>query len=138
MALGPVLIVDDCLREVRTLVYALHQKEVSTLVADGGETALHLAQTHRPPLIVADLDMPRMSGHELLDHLNLDPGTRDLTVILFHTEWVIAVGPDPPLNAWSRPTPSGRTADLHWTKPIEVRQWVSGIERLLQALQRDH
>ncbi len=154
MSARAVLIVDDEPQEVESVLDGLRDIGVSTLFARSGEEALGLAVEHHPALIVSDLDMPGMTGHELMEQLHLNPQTRGIPIILFHTEWTVPplgwprLGCSPfrlyfprhrgplPINSWSRPTPSGRTADAHWGKPINTDEWVSQVRRFLVALQQ--
>jgi CheY-like chemotaxis protein len=79
---GCVLIVDDqedirdALREV------IEMAGCKTLAAGNGAEALELLEHHRPCLIVLDLLMPIMSGHEMLDALRSRPDLASLPVVI--------------------------------------------------------
>jgi CheY-like chemotaxis protein len=50
---------------------------------DDGAAALHLVRAHRPDLLVIDLELPGLTGFEVLDALRHDPaGARLRTVVL--------------------------------------------------------
>jgi DNA-binding response OmpR family regulator len=80
------LLVADGDREIREL-FALVLRgagfEVDA-VADGGQ-ALHAARTGAPALVIADADLPGLSGPELCRALRRDPATRAVPVIVVNT-----------------------------------------------------
>jgi len=61
----------------------LAQQDWNILNASEGETALHLAQTEHPAVIVLDILLPGMDGIEVLRRLKSDESTKDIPVILF-------------------------------------------------------
>lgn len=97
---GVVLFADDN-RDTREL-YALYLSMLgyNVVLADNGREAVQLARTHRPDLIVMDLDMPDMDGWAAIRQLQTDPTTVAIPVIVltgndFKTELrdvAIAVG----------------------------------------------
>ncbi len=80
---GPptVLIVDDVPQNL-LLLGELLQPHYQVRAANSGERALRVAQSEpRPDLILLDVMMPGMDGHEVLHHLRAGAGTRDIPVI---------------------------------------------------------
>lgn len=82
-----ILLVDDNLADARLFQIALQDRESSavvTLAADG-ESAMEIlaGQPGRPDLVVTDLNMPRRSGHELIDFIKADPSLRSVPVVVF-------------------------------------------------------
>jgi len=57
-----VLIVDDEKPIVDILVYNLQKEGYDTLEANDGETAIHLALTKKPDLILLDIMLPKVDG----------------------------------------------------------------------------
>jgi CheY-like chemotaxis protein len=76
-----VLVVDDS-REQREFIveYVLKPNGFETLAARDGLEGLEMARRHKPDLIIMDLQMPRMDGTQVLDHLNAEQ--LDIPVIL--------------------------------------------------------
>lgn len=60
-----VLVVDDNPEILLIVRLALRAKGLSVVCADSGEEALDLLRALSPGVIVADVEMPGMSGHEL-------------------------------------------------------------------------
>jgi two-component system LytT family response regulator len=77
------VIIDDervARRELRRLLSAHSEVEIVAEAANG-EEALDLIQKHQPDLIFLDIEMPGMSGFDLLDRL------RDVPDIIFTTAY---------------------------------------------------
>jgi CheY-like chemotaxis protein len=51
--------------------------------ANGGIEGLRVARKSKPNLIILDLQMPDMSGFEVLDALKRDPETREIPVVIY-------------------------------------------------------
>ena len=77
-----VLIVDDMPENLNVLGELLHGAGYHVKVATNGLTALNLAnQQPRPSLILLDVMMPEMDGHEVLRQLRSNINTREIPVI---------------------------------------------------------
>ncbi len=77
-----VLVVDDSEDVHRLLQARLRQENIDLLSALQGSTALEIAASESPSLILLDLDMPDMDGFEVLRHLKETTATRDIPVIV--------------------------------------------------------
>lgn len=77
-----VLVVDDALtpRELVRSILTAAGYEVTT--ARDGMEALGLLQTHRFDATVSDVDMPRLTGFELVEAMRLDPTLAQVPVVL--------------------------------------------------------
>ncbi|HUQ12170.1 MAG TPA: PAS domain S-box protein [Steroidobacteraceae bacterium] len=76
-----VLVVDDNEDAAESLAMLLGLNGNETHLAHDGEAALAAAEKYRPDLILLDIGMPRMNGHEVCRRLRLEPWGRDLKVI---------------------------------------------------------
>ena len=77
-----ILIIDDSPANLTVLGELLQGAGYRVKVANSGATGLHLAvQEPRPALILLDIMMPAMDGHEVLMLLRDNPQTRDTPVI---------------------------------------------------------
>ena len=85
-----VLIVDDTLESL-TLMAAILKDPYRVKIANNGEKALQIAASAEPPdLILLDIMMPGMDGHEVCRRLKQNPATRDIPVIFLTARTDIA------------------------------------------------
>jgi two-component system, sensor histidine kinase and response regulator len=75
-----LLLVDDQPINIQVL-YQAFAADYRVLMATGGEQALALCRSHLPDLVLLDVVMPSMDGHEVCRSLKADPATRDIPVI---------------------------------------------------------
>jgi sigma-B regulation protein RsbU (phosphoserine phosphatase) len=76
-----ILVVDDTLANL-TLMTGLLQDDYQVRAATSGEKALKIACSDNPPdLILLDIMMPEMDGHEVCRRLKADEKTRDIPII---------------------------------------------------------
>lgn len=64
-----VLLVEDDLTQLRTLAVLIESLGHRVLQAQSAAAALELMHDHDPNVVIADLNMPRISGFELLERL---------------------------------------------------------------------
>jgi CheY-like chemotaxis protein len=78
-----VLYVEDNRANFRLMECIVAQrKELRLIGAERGYTGLETARTHLPDLILLDLHLPDISGHQVLEQLNDDPRTREIPVVV--------------------------------------------------------
>lgn len=75
-----VLVVDDERFNLSAL-HALLREDCRVMVATDGEQGLAAARANRPDLILLDVTMPGLSGHDVCRALQQDPETRDIPII---------------------------------------------------------
>ena len=76
-----ILIVDDERDALFILEKELTARGYSVIAADNGSSALNLAKSEHPDLIILDIWMPGMDGAEVAEKLGEDPKTKDIPVI---------------------------------------------------------
>jgi CheY-like chemotaxis protein len=76
-----ILIVDDVAKNIQVLGSVLRDQGYQVIPATSGQQALRAAETHRPDLILLDVMMPEMNGHEVIVKLREDPALADIPVI---------------------------------------------------------
>lgn len=77
-----VLVVDDEPNIVLTLKDRLEMNDYIVVTAANGEEGLRLAKEESPDLILLDVIMPIMDGHETLEELRRQDWGRDISVIM--------------------------------------------------------
>lgn len=80
-ARGNILIVDDILSSQRALSTALMEHGYEVQSAPDGPTALVIADTDPPDLILLDVLMPEMDGYQVCQQLKSKAQTRDIPII---------------------------------------------------------
>jgi DNA-binding response OmpR family regulator len=78
-----VLVVDDESDIVSTVQYRLEFCEFEVITAANGKEGLEKAANEKPDLILLDISMPVMNGHEMLERLKNSPELKDIPVIMF-------------------------------------------------------
>ncbi len=93
------------------------------LVADRASTGLDLARAHRPDVIVLDINLPGMSGIELLAELKRRPETADTPVLALSAA------------AMDREIRRGREAGFrhYLTKPLDISAFLAALEDVLDG-----
>jgi CheY-like chemotaxis protein len=93
LAMTSVLVVDDEPAICSLLQMVLEGEECTVEVARNGHEALTVAAIFHPDVVVSDLLMPILDGHELYAALRADPRFSEIPVIFMSTERPIRVGP---------------------------------------------
>ena len=78
-----VLIVEDNARNMTLVRDILSYAGYRTLEASDGEQGVALAHSHRPDLILMDIQLPGIDGVEALAQLRADPSTAQIPVAAF-------------------------------------------------------
>ncbi len=117
-----VLYIEDNLSNL-TLIQRLlaHRPEVSVLPAMQGRLGLELAREHRPNLILLDLNLPDISGADVLRGLRERPETRDIPVVVISAD--ITPGQIVRLR--------DAGARQYLTKPLDVRMFLAVLDEAM-------
>jgi CheY-like chemotaxis protein/two-component sensor histidine kinase len=83
-----ILMVDDDETARYTLSSFAARPGVTIIEAQNGMEGLSLAQKERPDLILLDLMMPGIGGHEVLQRLKTDPTTASIPVVVVTSRFV--------------------------------------------------
>ncbi|HEX7880727.1 MAG TPA: response regulator, partial [Candidatus Eisenbacteria bacterium] len=81
-----ILVVDDNPDSVDSLALLLKLRGNQVASAQSGQTAIEMAETFHPDLVLLDIGMPGMSGHEVARHLRTLPRGREMILIAL-TGW---------------------------------------------------
>ncbi len=77
-----ILVADDETHILNVVSIKLRNAGFHVITAEDGADAYELARIHCPDLIIADYQMPLMSGVELCSRLRCDPATREIPAML--------------------------------------------------------
>lgn len=91
--LPTILVVDDDDVDVRSITRALRRGEVENpvVVAEDGPTGLQLMRGEGPHdlgwpfIVILDLNLPGLNGHEVLDRVRRDPALKGTVVFVLST-----------------------------------------------------
>ncbi len=75
-----ILIIDDVPANLKVLLAALSE-EYDIIMATSGQQGLKLAASSKPDLILLDISMPGMDGHEVCRRLKSDPDLKEIPVV---------------------------------------------------------
>lgn len=116
-----VLVVDDEVDIVSSVQYRLEFCEFEVITAANGKEGLEKAASEKPDLILLDISMPVMNGHEMLEHLRNSPALKDIPVIM--------------LSAFSDAKDVTKAANLgivdYVTKPFDFTELMGKISNAL-------
>ena len=108
-----ILLVDDSKALLHEHERVLHKAGYDVICAEDGITALKMAQSQKPQLILLDMILPQMSGPEVLEHLKQDPATADIPVVVLSSlseknrEKLIGAGAEEYVEKNSLTSPTG-------------------------------
>ncbi|HEX5313382.1 MAG TPA: response regulator [Gammaproteobacteria bacterium] len=77
-----VMVADDSITVRRVTERLLARHAVRVLGARDGVEALELLADHKPDLLLLDIEMPRMNGYELAEHMRNDERLREIPIII--------------------------------------------------------
>jgi two-component system, OmpR family, alkaline phosphatase synthesis response regulator PhoP len=76
-----ILVIEDETQILLNIQEILELAEFSVISAENGKIGLQLAKTKNPDLIICDVMMPELNGHEVLTELRREPKTADIPLI---------------------------------------------------------
>lgn len=117
-----VLYIEDNLSNLRLVERILARCGGPRLLAAmQGRLGLELARQHRPDLILLDLNLPDLPGHEVLQRLRADPQTRDIPVVV--------ISADATPGQVERLRAAGARAYV--TKPLDIPRFLAVLDEHL-------
>jgi chemosensory pili system protein ChpA (sensor histidine kinase/response regulator) len=116
-----IVVADDSISVRKFVARMLEKAGYRVKVASDGLEASEIIGQFGCHLVITDLEMPRMNGYELMDHLRQDPETRRIPVLVVtsragakHRDRAMKVG-----------------ASAFLTKPVQEDQLISTVENLI-------
>ena len=117
-----VYIEDDPVNILLLEQYVALCADVQLLVARDGASGLELARQWMPNLILLDMQLPDMSGLDVLDRLRSDPATSGLRVVALSADAMPAQVTEA----------IARGAEAYWTKPLALGKFKSELPKYLR------
>src|ERR1700736_1255874 len=121
MTNNSVLIVDDTPVNLKLVRVLLSRQGFDVRTASTAEEALEDAESFRPRLVLADIQLPGMDGLEMTRRLKSAPETRD-TIVLALTAFAMKGDEEKAFDAG---------CDAYITKPIDTRSFPALIRQYL-------
>lgn len=120
-----ILVVDDENDILELLEYNLKKLGYEVIMADNGADGIKLAREHKPDLILLDIMMPKMDGHEVCARIKEDSALKNTPVIF------LTAREDEKTEIRSL----DEGADDFLTKPISISKLLSRIKAVLRRFQ---
>jgi DNA-binding response OmpR family regulator len=127
MLLKKIVVAEDDDAIAHMVNMALGDAGFLCLRARDGEEALRLARTHLPDLLVLDVMMPRVDGHEVARRLKSDVLLSKIPIIML----TALTDVDQKVRGFD----SG--ADDYLTKPFDLREFNARVKALIRAARRE-
>jgi CheY-like chemotaxis protein len=118
-----VLIVEDNPRNLKLVRDLLDYAGYRTLGAASAEEGIDLARSHRPQLVLMDVQLPRMDGVEALGRLRAEPACGDVPVVAV-TAFAMKDDRERFLAAGF---------DAYISKPVDVRELPGQVAAILEG-----
>lgn len=116
-----ILLADDNQDAAWAVAQWLVLQGFNTVKADDGASALALAETHRPQVMLVDIGMPELSGHEVARRIRAHAWGKNMLLVAI-TGW----GHEQDVRASME-----AGFDLHMTKPVDMPRLRDVIETYL-------
>ena len=120
---APLILVVDDNADMRSYVERILRKEYRIVLAKDGAEAFEQAQGLRPELIVTDVMMPKMSGHDLLKAVRADKGLQSIPVIFLTAR----------AGTEARVESLEAGADDYLSKPFDELELLARVGNLIRA-----
>ncbi len=118
---GTILIVDDSTMIAGTLAARLRAHGYEVLLAVDGQQGLEKAQREQPDLILLDLMLPKLNGHEVCAMLKQDARYQKIPIVMLTAS----------LNAKDEQLAKECGADTFLRKPVQPEQLLETVRRLV-------
>lgn len=122
----PLLLVVDDSADLRRYIRDHFAPHFRVLEASDGEEGIALARRHLPDVVLSDVMMPRVDGHELVRTLRASPETDFLAIVLLTAQ----------ADDAQRLAGLERGADEYLVKPFEMRELDVRVRNLMLARRR--
>src|SRR2546429_180761 len=116
-----IVIADDSISVRKFVGRMLEKAGYRVKLASDGLEAAELVSQHGCPLVITDLEMPRMTGYELMVQLRQSPSPRRIPVMVVTSR----------AGAKHRDRAIKEGAAAFLTKPVQEDQLIAAVEQLI-------
>jgi len=113
-----ILVIEDQPQMRKNLATILEMENFQVASASDGQSGIELARTEQPDIIICDVMMPGLDGHQVLEQLRKDPATATLPFIFLTAK----------SDKTDLRTGMNLGADDYLTKPVSREDLLSAIE----------
>ncbi len=117
-----ILIVEDSPTQAQLLKFLLEKNGYEVIAAKDGKEALTILSSHKPSLVISDIQMPIMNGFELSRRIKSNPETEEIPVILL----TVMNGKDDVIEGLVS------EADRFITKPYSKNYLINQVSKILE------
>lgn len=112
-----LLIIEDDVKFAKILVDLAHERGFKCLVAENGETGLHMADYYMPSAIILDVSLPGLNGWIVMERLKDNSNTRHIPVHF--------------ISAMDKPIDAMRMGAVGYlTKPVDIEMLDNAFKRI--------
>lgn len=115
-----VLIIEDNKTDVRIVKQALDKFQINLHVEHEGQAALDYLSSNKPDLIILDLNLMKVSGHEILKFIKDEASLSHIPVIIYTTS----------KDRTDIKLAYSNGANAYVSKPFSLKDALKGIEAL--------
>ncbi len=123
-----VVVVDDNLLNLELITFLLQDEGFEVEAVTDAEAALAAANLRRPEIFVIDVQLPGVSGLDLLRQLRSNPETTDVCAVIVTSYAMDA----------DRERAHAAGCDHYFTKPIDTRHFASEVRKVYESRRRAH
>jgi len=123
--MAKILVIDDEKDIVELIRYNLKNEGFSVIQAYDGETAIKMAKTQKPDLLILDLMLPGMNGIDVCKAIRANPETAHLPIIMLTAK----------ADEVDKIIGLEIGADDYITKPFSVKELMARVRTILRRLQ---
>jgi len=117
-----ILIVDDDKDLLEGLLFLFHCQGYQVVSATEGNSAINIAQTQHPDLIILDLSLPWVDGYKVMERLSSSADASSIPII-------VLTGRDAAINQ-ERAMKAGAEAFFH--KPFDNDELLAAVDKILE------
>ena len=123
-----ILYIEDNPSNIRLMARTLERrKQIRLVTAQDPGRGIELASTHSPDVILLDINLPGMTGYEVLRMIRANPSLRDIPILAISA------------SAHRREIERARKAGFleYLTKPLDLERLLAILDKLLSERQHD-